>query len=152
MSSIYKYFHESKIKIDNFEKALKRIETEKLIISSEHLPVLEAAEREDFHALCEMAVLFSDGAKGIQPNYKISKHYHKIIQEKNKGDPITEYESHRGIAFLEMNFQNLEAAKYELIEAVKLMVNNFPLEQWNFNPLHNLEKILQYQAENQAQE
>ena len=152
MSSIYKYFHESEIKIDNFEKALKLIKEEKLIVDAEHLKILEAAERRDISALCDLAKVFTEGATGIQPNYNVAKKYHKIIQEGNIGCPAAEHESHRNIAFLEMEFQNLEAAKYELVEAVKLMVNNFPLEKWNFNPLHNLEKILQYQAENQAQE
>lgn len=150
MGSNYKYFHESKIKIDSFEKALKLIKNENLIIDAEHLKILEAAESGDIGALCDLATFFNDGTKGIQPNYKIAKKYHKIIHEGNKGDLIAEHESHRNIALLEMNFQNLDAAKYELVEAIKIMVNNFPPENWVFNNIHNLEKIIAHQEENQA--
>ena len=44
MSSIYKYFHESEMKIDNFEKALKLIKDENLVVDAEHLKIIEAAE------------------------------------------------------------------------------------------------------------
>lgn len=152
MRTNYNFFHYSEMKIDNFDMALKVIKDENLVVGVEHLEILEAAERGCFYALCDVAILFSEGAKGIKPNYKVSKKYHKIIEGINKGDPITEHDAHRSNAFLEMNFQNLEAAKHELIEAIKIMVNNFPVEKWNFNSLHNLENILKYQAENQTKE
>ncbi len=130
----FKYFSLADAKcIGSFSRALSVLEKEKILLDSQYLPVLEAAERGDFFAQLEMQEAFASGTREVPKHYGLARRYTDMIIEYNRGRIEPEIESFVNSASLEYEAGNLESTKKDLAQAIKLMVNNLPLEKWKFD-------------------
>lgn len=136
MKPQFKYFRqEDAVGITDFSKALNRLAQGAAIIDANYLIVMEAAERGLFTAMCEMAIVFSEGSKGAPVNYRLAKGYQEAILQVNQAtsDFQVVVESLKNFGLLERNFGNLEAAKAYFVEAIQLMTTELPPEKWDFS-------------------
>lgn len=141
----FEYFDPSEAEgITNFEKAIQRLTETRVMLDSGLLPLIEAAERGVFTAMCEVARLFSDKQTGVRPNYLLARHFHNAILEINRTTecPKTLVESYRNLGLLEWNFGNLEAAKKHFIEAIGIMYRQMRPEEWDFEVHYNLSSLV----------
>lgn len=141
----FKYFSRQESgRIEYYPLALALIKKERIIIDARFLPVLEAAERGDFFAQLEMQEAFATGTQGIPKHYMLARKYTDQILEFNRGKVKPEIEGLKNSAILELQEGNKTATKQNLVEAIKLMVNQIPPENWDWeipDMLYQLEAV-----------
>lgn len=149
MKTTFTYFDPQNLisPLDSYCLALSAIKRDQLIIDSDYLPVLEAAQRGHIPAICEMASLFGSGARGLPKNYFRAKLYLEVLKEHNEGHPKPEIEALYGLGHLEFDYDNFEMAKSAFIQAAKIMVNNLNPEDWNFNVFYYLQRLASQENE-----
>lgn len=145
MSNEYKYTSEEDLILNNFPYAKKVIESQKLIIDSKHLPLIEAAEYGNMTAILDAAEAFAQGnIQGIPKNYIMAVSYMDMIVQINlehenfKG--TVEALKNRGIT--EEGFGYTEFAIKSYVEALDLMFKKLPHEDWDFEIHSRLKQIL----------
>lgn len=113
--------------VNNLSKLQEILSMEDVVMDAAFLPVLDQAEDGDFAAMCEMATIFSDGAKGVKPNYGMAKRYtNKIIKiVKESGDRVSILESYGNLAMIEHKFGYTGEAKKAFKEGFNFMIDNF---------------------------
>lgn len=145
------YFNPKKAgDITNFDKALQCLAEAKAVMDAELLVVVEAAERGVYTAMCDASNLFHSGAKGAAKNYLLAKRYKNAMQAANHlagKCPRVETEFLRNFGCVERDFGNVEAAKQHFVEAIKIMANEMPPEEWRFEVFHFLQDLVQSEME-----
>ena len=141
MKPNFTYFSTDGLAIDSFNKALDVVRSEKMIIDSDYLFALEAAERGNLPAVCEMATLFCVGAHGLPRNYNIARIYIDALKDYNQDHPEAYINALYNSGILEYSFNNFSTAMPEFIKAAKHMVIHLPLEQWTFEVFDYIEQI-----------
>lgn len=141
------YFDPEKAgEIKNFDKALQCLAEAKAVMDAELLLVVEAAERGVYTAMCDASNLFHSGAKGVAKNYLLAKRYKDAMQAANHiagKCPRVETEFLRNFGCVERDFGNVEAAKNHFVEAIKIMANEMPPDEWRFEVFHYLQDLVQ---------
>lgn len=147
----FDYFDPKKAReITNFDKALQCLAEAKAIVDTELLLLIEAAERGVYTAMCDASNLFYSGTKGVAKNYLLAKRYKDAMRSANQIGgkcPRVETEFLRNFGCVESDFGNIEAAKNHFVEAVKIMVNELPPEEWRFEVFHYLQDLVQSEVD-----
>ena len=137
----FKYFKNTE-NFENCPAACEILAREKLVLDAKFLPVLEAAENGNLMALLELQNSFAYGENGISKNYKMARYYSDMLLKETSTCPILSqtpqlyFEALRASAYLEFNSDNLDRAKFELIEAMGIMKKHLHKKKWDMQLLN----------------
>ncbi|MFN8301951.1 MAG: hypothetical protein U0U46_05625 [Saprospiraceae bacterium] len=144
MKPNFKYVADEDLKVqEGFPLAYKLIADKRILIDSNYLPVLELAEKGDSMAWFEMQEAFAYGTQGVPKHYGLARKYTDLIMKLNQGRDEAVVEGFLNSAKLELDAGNLEAAKQDLVQAIKAMVDKLPLEKWDMKIFDILSAFLQ---------
>lgn len=127
MDTKFQYSQNYKETITDLSKLQEILSMEDVVMDASYLPVLDQAEEGNFAAMCEMSTIFSDGAKGVKPNYGMAKRYtNKILETvKESGDRVSILESYSNLAMIESKFGYQDKAREAFKMAFNHMIDRF---------------------------
>ena len=106
---------------------------ELVIMDAQLLVLKEKAESGNADALADLAHAFRTG-EGAGKNYSLAKKYNELLLNSLDGENVLgKYYVLWNLAVLEADYGNYENLKKRFYQIIDFMVNNIPMEEWNFD-------------------
>lgn len=129
------------------QEASKHIDTP-IMLSTELAPLIKKAEKGDIDAIIKLGYAFMEG-ENAKVNDELAIHYfEQLFEVLDSTQYLARYYAQYNMARIEASRNDYEELKNRFYNLTKLMLNEFPFEEWRFDDFAWMKDCVDSQGRN----